>query len=100
VKNLTGCFRQAKVVVQSILPVRLPWVENEKIVVINRALGELSEQFAAAYLDLYSFFTDSEGRPIADYLLADGVHLSARGYAIWADAVEEFLKKQQREFPA
>jgi lysophospholipase L1-like esterase len=90
--SITSCFRHAKVVVQSILPVRLPWVENERIAEINLSLRELSEQFAAAYLDLYSIFTDLDGTPVAGYLLEDGVHLSARGYAKWADAVEQFLK--------
>jgi lysophospholipase L1-like esterase len=91
-KSITSCFRHAKVVVQSILPVRLPWVENERIAEINLSLKELSEQFAATYLDLYRLFTASDGAPVAEYLLEDGVHLSARGYARWADAVEEFLK--------
>jgi lysophospholipase L1-like esterase len=91
-KRMTSCFGHAQVVVQSILPVRLPWVENKRIVEINRTLKELSEQFAASYLDLYSLFTDPDGTPVAGYLLEDGVHLSTRGYARWADAVEQFLK--------
>jgi lysophospholipase L1-like esterase len=91
-KSITSCFRHAKVVVQSILPVRLPWVENERVVEINLSLKELSGQFAAVYLDLYSLFTDSDGAPIAGYLFEDGVHLSAAGYARWADAVEQFLE--------
>jgi lysophospholipase L1-like esterase len=91
-ENITSCFRHAKVVVQSILPVRLPWVKNERIAGINLSLKELAGQFAAAYLDLYGIFTDSDGAPVAGYLLEDGVHLSAKGYARWADAVEQFLK--------
>ncbi len=90
-KWLTSCYRDAKVVVQSILPVRLPWVDREKIREINRYLEEMSEQFGAAYLDLYGLFTDSGGTPVPDCLLEDGVHLSARGYERWSEAVERFL---------
>jgi lysophospholipase L1-like esterase len=91
-KRLTSCFGRSEVVVQSILPVRLPWVKNERIAEINLSLRELAEQFAATYLDLYGLFTDSNGAPIAGYLLEDGVHLSAGGYARWADALEPFLQ--------
>jgi lysophospholipase L1-like esterase len=91
-KRMTSHFRHSKVVVQSILPVRLPWAENERIAGVNLSLRELAEQFGATYLDLYSLFTDPAGAPIAVYLLEDGVHLSAAGYARWADAVEQFLK--------
>jgi lysophospholipase L1-like esterase len=91
-KSITSCFGHATVVVQSILPVLLPWVKNERIVEINLSLRELSEQFAAEYLDLYRLFTGPDGAPVAGYLLEDGVHLSAAGYARWADAVEQFLK--------
>jgi lysophospholipase L1-like esterase len=91
-KRLTSCFGRSEVVVQSILPVRLPWVKNERIAEINLSLRELAEQFAATYLDLYGLFTDSDGVPIAGYLLEDGVHLSASGYARWADALELFLQ--------
>jgi lysophospholipase L1-like esterase len=92
VKSLTACFTQTRVVIQSILPVRLPWVETGNIAGINRAIEELSNQLSVVYLDLFKLFIDSNGGPIADYLLEDGVHLSSRGYAIWADAVEEFLR--------
>jgi lysophospholipase L1-like esterase len=95
-QNVISCFKYAKVVVQSVLPVRLPWVEKERISEINLSLKELSKQSGAAYLDLYSLFIGSDGNAISEYLLEDGVHLSAKGYEKWSEAVEKFIEKSKQ----
>ncbi len=92
-QGIISCFRQAKVVVQSVLPVSLPWVEKARIREINLFLRELSSQFGASYLDLHSLFTGPDGEAISEYLLEDGVHLSTRGYEKWSEAVGKFLEE-------
>jgi lysophospholipase L1-like esterase len=94
VGNLTTWYKQATIVVQSILPVVLEWIGNEAVREANRALLELAREHNAEYLDLYGLFVDSTGNPKAGYLSDDGVHLAGKGYAAWADEVERFLKSR------
>ncbi len=93
VRNLTTWYKKATVVVQSILPVDLSWVSNNVIKDTNRHLAEIAREHGAEYLDVYGLFVDSKGNPIGDYLQDDGVHLSGKGYEVWANKVEKFLKE-------
>ncbi len=92
-KSLSSSFHDALIVVQSILPVKLPWIDNGRIIGINISLEELSHEFHAEFLDLYSLFADKDGGPVAEYLLYDGVHLSDKGYEKWSEVVEGFLRR-------
>ena len=87
-------FPKAELVVQSVLPVNLPWVSDEIIRGTNVLLKETAKETGAVYLDLYSLFVDQDDKPVARYLLDDGVHLSPEGYRIWADAVERFISSE------
>lgn len=78
-------------VIQSILPVRVDWVDLGVIVTANRGLRGIACDVQAAYLDLYSGFVDRHGSAIGRYYAEDGYHLTAAGYARWARAIEEYL---------
>jgi lysophospholipase L1-like esterase len=93
VRNLTTWHKNTTVVVQSILPVDLAWVNNNVIKDTNRNLVEIAREYNAEYLDVYSLFVDQKGNPKSGYLQEDGVHLSSKGYEVWANEVERFLKK-------
>lgn len=92
VASLVAYYRGSLVVIQSILPVLLPWVDNRVIERTNRSLEEIAKEFNAEYLDICGSFVDEEKNPVKGYLLDDGVHLSDKGYEIWANVIEEFLK--------
>ena len=92
INKLFSSFGKTAIVVQSILPVNLSWVDNNRIREINGALKEIANNFTAGYLDLYSLFVDGDGKPVGAYLLDDGVHLSDEGYKVWAKEIEEFLQ--------
>jgi lysophospholipase L1-like esterase len=93
VRNLTTWYKQATVVVQSILPVDLTWIDNTIIIDTNRRIELISREYHADYLDIYSRYVDSKGNPKAGYLSDDGVHLANKGYEVWANEVERFLKQ-------
>jgi lysophospholipase L1-like esterase len=93
VRNLTTWYKKATIVVQSILPVDFAWVSNNVIKNTNKHLAEIAREHNVEYLDIYSLFVDSKGNPKSGYLQDDGVHLSSKGYEVWADEVEKFLKK-------
>jgi lysophospholipase L1-like esterase len=93
VSRLTSWFKNSTIVVQSVLPVRLEWIGDNVIKDINRHLHQLAKEFGAEYLDVYGLFVDSADNAKREYLLDDGVHLSDKGYEVWADEVERILKK-------
>ncbi len=93
-EKLSVWFKESVIVVQSILPVMLSWVNNKTIEDINSALQVIAKGFNARYLDIYSFFADKNGEPKGEYLLDDGVHLSNEGYKAWADVIEDFLSQK------
>jgi lysophospholipase L1-like esterase len=97
VRNLTTWYKGAKVVVQSLLPVDMPWIINDTIKTINRHLSDIArEHDDADYLDVYSCFVDKNGKPIRGLLSDDGVHLAEKGYEVWAAKVEKHLNQVNR----
>ncbi len=95
VRNLTTWYKKSRVVVQSILPVTLEWIGNNDIRDANRTLEQIAREYRADYLDIYRYFVDSRGMPKSEYLQDDGVHLSSRGYGVWASVVEKFLQNAE-----
>jgi len=91
VRNLTTWYKQATVVVQSILPVDIEWVSNASIQNINRLLEKIAREYNAEYLDVYKLFVDAKGTPKNGYLSDDGVHLANKGYDAWGKEVQRFL---------
>ena len=96
-RNLTTWYKGAKIVVQSLLPVDMPWIKNDTIRTINRHLAEIAREHNAAYLDVYGAFTDADGNPRPGLLSDDGVHLAGKGYEVWAKVVEKFLRQTDRQ---
>jgi lysophospholipase L1-like esterase len=97
VRNLTTWYKGATIVVQSVLPVDFPWVGPGVIRDVNRNMEKIAEEFNAKYLDVYSSFVTKDDKPKDGLLSDDGVHLSAKGYEVWAKAVEEFLDKRLKQ---
>ncbi len=93
VRSLTTWYKQTTIVVQSILPVNLEWINNNIITDTNRLLEQIAREYSAEYLDVYRLFVDSNGNSKVAYLQDDGVHLSSKGYKVWADEVERFLER-------
>ncbi len=93
VRNLVTWYKQSNVVIQSILPVDLPWINNSIISEVNRNLEKIALEYTATFLDIYTTFIDAKGHPKIGYLSEDGVHLAYKGYEVWANEVEKILKK-------
>jgi lysophospholipase L1-like esterase len=88
IKNLSNSYPDASIYINSLLPTAVDFISNTSIRDVNTSLKMLAEETGAAFLDIYSRFTDGKGNPIREYLLDDGVHLSASGYAAWAAELE------------
>lgn len=90
-ESLVAGYGSRTVVLQSVLPVDLPWLENDVIRGVNRRLRGLASELRVEYLDLYGSFIGDGELPVSGLLLDDGVHLSAQGYALWSALIENFL---------
>jgi lysophospholipase L1-like esterase len=86
-EKLAGAYPTARICMHSILPVRLEFISNQSIQEVNSSLQNLAAA-NVEYLDLYPLFIDAEGRPVPAYFTDDGVHLSEKGYEVWAAALE------------
>ncbi len=89
-RSLKLAYPSAVIIVQSVLPAAM-WVDNNRIEAINFELMELSKKIGLSFLDVHESFVDEVGRPRADYLQEDGVHLSEKGYEVWSSRVENLL---------
>ncbi|MFN6541123.1 MAG: SGNH/GDSL hydrolase family protein [Nostoc sp. EkiNYC01] len=92
VRRLRQAHPQAQIIVQSILPTRLPKISNSRIRHINTQLAQIAKQEGANYLNIYSWFTDMEGN-LRPELTTDGLHLSPEGYDVWRSALQQIEYK-------
>ncbi|BDI16525.1 hypothetical protein ANSO36C_23270 [Nostoc cf. commune SO-36] len=97
VRRLRQTHPQAQIIVQSILPTRLPRLSNSRIRHINIQLTVIAKEEGANYLNIYSWFTDMEGN-LRPELTTDGLHLSQEGYDVWRSALQQIeYKLTQRQ---
>ncbi|WP_017715681.1 GDSL-type esterase/lipase family protein [Kamptonema formosum] len=76
------------IVVESILPTRLPDIPNSRIRNLNRQIAAIAYLEGASYLDIYIYFADERG-DLRQELTTDGLHLNPFGYAVWQWALQE-----------
>jgi lysophospholipase L1-like esterase len=79
---------QAQIVVQSILPTRTAWLPSDRAESLNRQLAVLCKQTNVQYLDLYSKMVGDDSNLRSD-LTTDGLHLNAKGYAVWQEGLQQ-----------
>jgi lysophospholipase L1-like esterase len=93
VLELRRDFPQAKILLLSVFPrgaANDP--VRETIADINRRIAKLHDGTNVQYLDFGSKFLDAQGN-IPQDVMSDGLHPTAKGYEIWAEAVKEPLTR-------
>lgn len=53
----------------------------------------LKDKKNAAFIDVYHSMLDKEGNPDKSIFLGDGLHMNAKGYAIWQKIIQPYLIK-------
>jgi lysophospholipase L1-like esterase len=66
--------------------------ERDKIKKINEIIAKLDDGQHVRYLDIGGKFLEPDGS-LTRAIMPDFLHLSAKGYTIWADAVEPVVKE-------
>jgi lysophospholipase L1-like esterase len=93
VKQIRERLPQTRVLVVGIFPRgRTFSTQRGKIVQINQALARLADGKMIHYIDFGSQLIEADGS-ISKEVMPDYLHLSERGYEIWAQAIAPTLKK-------
>jgi len=85
---LEKTYEQSEIVATSLLPADLYFL-GDAVPQVNERLKDIAQKKSLRYLDLYPLFLDDKAKPIISYFEADGVHLSAAGYEVWAGTLEK-----------
>lgn len=88
VQQLQQRHPQAKIVIYSILPTRLPQLPSDRITDLNQQIQRMAHQTGVNFLDLQPHFADAQGGLRPD-LTTDGLHLNPRGYRLWHHAIAQ-----------
>ncbi|MBO3460449.1 SGNH/GDSL hydrolase family protein [Aetokthonos hydrillicola Thurmond2011] len=88
IRRLRREHPKTRIIIQSILPTRLPTIPNARIRRINYQLALIAHQEGANYLNLYNWFTDFQGN-LREDLTTDGLHLSQPGYEVWHFGIQQ-----------
>ncbi len=88
---ITADFPGAPIVFISIKPSKARWSKWPIMVEANELVRAYTREHAnLEYLDLATPLLDANGQP-GDVFIADGLHLNERGYALWRQALSEYL---------
>ena len=82
----------AEITLNAIMPMALPGLPADTIARANRELAAVAEKNNCSFLDLTIPFTEQCLPITRPCFLADGVHLSTRGYQVWAGEIQGHLK--------
>jgi lysophospholipase L1-like esterase len=54
---------------------------------------EIEARPSGFFVDVYSAMLDESGKPLAEFFLADGLHLNRAGYRLWGDLLQPFRRR-------
>ncbi len=91
IKKVASAYPDAKIYIHGLLPTLVDFIENESIRRVNVSIENLAKDAGVEFIDLYRHFIDRRGMPVKEYLLDDGVHLTDKGYSVWAGVLEEII---------
>lgn len=67
------------------------WSETAEIKGVNALIADYAAHHGITYVDTFSRMLSAVGQPRPDIYVADRLHMNARGYAIWREAVAPVL---------
>jgi lysophospholipase L1-like esterase len=90
-RELNERYPSAHIAVCSLLPAGGRFARlNDAIREFNLQLHDLSRKTQTRFVDLYPLYADSLGQMRSSYT-PDGLHIKAEAYALWIDALRDFL---------
>jgi lysophospholipase L1-like esterase len=84
-----------KILLLAVFPRERTPEQNDKITEINKIIAKLDDGKTIRYLDIGDKFKDASGH-IPKEIMQDGLHPTAKGYEIWAEAMGPLLKEMMQ----
>jgi lysophospholipase L1-like esterase len=79
----------------SIKPSKARWKIVDRIKEANRLVKAFTESSdKLGFIDVFPLMLGADGKPRDELLVADGLHMTRKGYEIWRDAVTPYLKRE------
>jgi lysophospholipase L1-like esterase len=94
VQKLRTVCPESKILLLGILPSK--GTAFEKTNAINAISAKLDDKRMIRYLDIGPKFLDAEGKLLGN-VLSDAVHLTRKGYEIWAEAMNPLLAEMMKQ---
>lgn len=82
---------KAKLVFISCPPSPKRWSETEKIKTVNALIAGYCQQHGITFVNTFPLMLGADGLPRAEIYVEDHLHMNAKGYTIWRDAVAPVL---------
>ena len=89
--KLRSDYPKARILWMSMKPSPIRWTLYPKMVAINTAVSEQARKGGFDYLEVGKALLAPDGLPDASLFRQDGLHLNARGYALWNRLVSIWL---------
>jgi beta-glucosidase len=97
VKSVRTKLPKTRVLLLGIFPRgEYPNAQREKIINVNNAIAQMADSSTVRYVDIGDAFLQEDGR-ISREIMPDFLHLSPKGYEIWAKAIEPVLAEMLGE---
>ena len=88
-----------RVYLLSVKPSLLRWSMWPAMQAVNEALKARAEAHPlVTFIDVASPMLNAEGTPREDIFVEDGLHMNAKGYDLWREAVRPILMEQELEY--
>lgn len=97
IRRIQAGSPKTKIYFQTLMPVNNTFTQHpthynkdEHIKAVNDGIARLVAQYHITLVALHDHFLDASGKMNADYTM-DGLHLNAKGYAVWKDVLKAYL---------
>ncbi len=86
---------ESEILFLAIKPSLARWHLKEKIEAANAMVRDYTKDHERqTFIDIYTPMLGEDGKPRKELFVADGLHMTRAGYAIWVDALKPHLAKQ------
>ncbi|WP_295232782.1 GDSL-type esterase/lipase family protein [Sediminibacterium sp.] len=93
-KMIRERFKKTNITYVSMKPSPSRWKMKDQMMAANEGIKTyLKSQRRTNYLDIWGPMLAENGEPMKDLFLSDNLHMNAKGYAIWKEAITHFLIK-------
>lgn len=91
VEKISTELPMARIAYISSAPNPARWSQVEKVRELNRLVAAYCHQHQMIFINVFPLMLGPDRHPRPDIFMADRLHMNARGYAIWRDAVVGYL---------